>query len=172
MNLAKKKQLAAEVLNVGKNKIKFAGDKLPEIKEAITKQDIRDLYKEGFITIKPIAGKKKKNKRKTKKGPGKIRIKVRKRKRNYIIITRKLRNYLRELKNQGKIDNEIYWQLRKKIKARYFKSKSYLKEYLENIEKNNQKEIFKTETKVGKLKKQEKKKEKPKKTKIGGRNKK
>ena len=166
MNLAKKKQLAAEVLNVGKNKIKFASDKLPEIKEAITKQDIRDLYKEGFITIKSAIGRKKKKKRKTRVGPGKIRIKVKKRKRDYINITRKLRSYLKELKNQGKIDNEVYWQLRKKIKMRYFKSKAYLKEYLVTIE-NIKKDNIKTEDKI-KPEKQEKKKEKSKKTKSKG----
>lgn len=171
MNLAKKKQLASEVLGVGKNKIKFASDKLPEIKEAITKQDIRDLYKEGFITVRSIKGRKSKAKRRTRVGPGKIRIKVKHRKRDYIRITRKLRNYLRELRNQGKINDEVYWQLRKKIKARYFKSKAYLKEYLESIKKTNPEESFKTESKIKpkkiaekkeKLKKQEKKKSKSK----------
>jgi large subunit ribosomal protein L19e len=164
MNLAKKKQLAAALLNVGKNKIKFASDKLPEIKEAITKQDIRDLYKEGFITIKATVGKRKKTKRKTRIGPGKIRTKVKNRKRDYIRITRKLRNYLRELKNRGEIDNESYWEIRKKIKRRYFKSKAYLKEYLEDIKKN--KKEAKTEIKSEKPKKQENKKEKSTKTKI------
>lgn len=159
MNLAKKKQLAAELLKVGKNKIKFASDKLPEIKEAITKQDIRDLYKEGFITIKSAVGKRKKKKRKTRIGPGKIKIKVKKRKRDYIRITRKLRGYLRELKNRGEINEESYLDLRKKIKARYFRSKAYLKEYLESIKKTNLEGDFKTKTKVEKSKKQEKKKQ-------------
>lgn len=164
MNLAKKKQLAAALLNVGKNKIKFASDKLPEIKEAITKQDIRDLYKEGFITIKATAGKRKKTKRKTRIGPGKIRTKVKHRKRDYIRITRKLRNYLRELKNRGEIDRESYWETRKKVKRRYFKSKAYLKEYLEDMKKS--KKESKIETESEKPKKQESKKQKSTKTKI------
>ncbi len=171
MNLGKKKQLAAKVLNVGKNRIKFAGDKLPEIKEAITKQDIRDLYKEGFITIKSVRGRREKKKRRTRRGPGKIKIKVNKRKQNYIKITRKLRGYLRELKNQKKISNENYWQLRKKIKARYFRSKAYLKEYLESVEETNLKESSKTKTKMEKTE-QKKRKEKSTKTKTRGENKK
>jgi len=160
MNLAKKKQLASEVLGVGKNKIKFASDKLPEIKEAITKQDIRDLYKEGFIIIKPVNGRRMKKKRRTRIGPGKIRVKVNKRKQDYIKITRKLRRYLKELKNQGKINSENYLDLRKKIKMRYFRSKAYLKEYLATIEN-----VKKDDIKAGietKPKKQAKKKEKTK----------
>lgn len=159
MNLGKKKQLAAEVLNVGKNKIKFASDKLSEIKEAITKQDIRDLYKEGFISIKPTIGKKKKNKRKTRIGPGNIKIKVKHRKRDYVNITRKLRKYLKELLRQGKIDSETYWDLRKKIKTRYFKSKAYLKEYLATT-KEIKKDNIKAEAKTKKQKKPTEKKEK------------
>ena len=168
MNLGKKKQLAAEVLGVGKNKIKFASDKLPEIKEAITKQDIRDLYSGGFITIKTTRGIKKKIKRRTKRGPGKIRTKVKTRKRDYIMITRKLRNYLRELRNQGTIDNESYWQLRKKVKSRDFKSKAYLKEYLKAIEATKAIESSKAKVKAEKSKKKETKKEKPKKIKAKG----
>jgi large subunit ribosomal protein L19e len=168
MNLAKKKQLAAKLLNVGKNKIKFANDKLPEIKEAITKQDIRDLYKEGFITIKPTVGKRKKHKRKTRIGPGKIRITVKRRKRDYMRITRKLRNYLKELKNRGEINNESYWEIRKKIKRRYFESKAYLKEHLEEIKKN--KKETKIEVNTEKPKKQENKNKQ--KNKIKGENKK
>ena len=47
MNLSKKKALAARTLNVGKARILFNVQRLGEIKEAITKQDIRDLHKEG-----------------------------------------------------------------------------------------------------------------------------
>ncbi|MDD5192317.1 MAG: 50S ribosomal protein L19e [Candidatus Nanoarchaeia archaeon] len=158
MNLGKKKQLAAEVLNVGKNKIKFASDKLPEIKEAITKQDIRELYKEGFISIKTTIGKRKRIKRKTRIGPGNIRTKVKHRKRDYVRITRKLRGYLKELLKQGKIDSETYRDSRKKIKMRYFKSKSYLKEYL-TANKEIKKDNIEIEVKTKKQKKSTEKKE-------------
>ena len=168
--LDKRKALASKVLGIGKNKIRFDSNNLASIKEAITKQDIRDLYKEGFITIKVTIGRRRKIKRKTRIGPGKIRVKVKTRKRDYVRITRKLRNYLRELRNQGKINSEVYWQLRKKIKSRYFKSKAYLKEYLENIKKTNPKESLKTESKI-KPKKITEKKEKSKKTKTKGENK-
>ena len=137
MNLGKKKILAAKALNVGKKRIVFLEPRLEEIKEAITKQDIKDLYKEGFISIKPIKGRRKIKKRKTRRGPGKIKKKIKNRKQVYVKITRKLRNYLKELKSQGKISNELFWELRKKIRMRIFRSKTHLKEYLVNIEKIN-----------------------------------
>ncbi len=135
MNLRRKKQLATKVLRVGKNRVYFISDKLPEIKEAITKQDIKDLHEQGIILIKPVKGRKKIKRRKTKRGPGKIKKKVKKRKQTYVKITRKLRAYLKELKNQGKISRGLYYELRKKIRMRNFRSKAHLKEHLMGIEK-------------------------------------
>tara|TARA_Y100000034_G_C6901927_1_gene417388 strand:- start:1305 stop:1808 length:504 start_codon:yes stop_codon:yes gene_type:complete len=163
MNLRTRKELAAKVLKVGKNRIQFAKDNLNEIKEAITKQDMKDLHKEGFISIKPIKGRKKIKKRKTRRGPGKIKKKVNKRKQIYVKITRKLRSYLKELKSQEKISNELFWGLRKKIRMREFRSKSHLKEHLVNVSKIDlNKEVVKPKKKT--VKKTEKK-AKPKKTK-------
>lgn len=135
MNLKNKKELAAKALGVGKNRIFFSPEGLPEIKEAITKQDIHSLNKEGIITIKPIKGRKKIIRRKIRRGAGKIKRKIKKRKQNYVLITRKLRKYLKMLKNQNAISNELYWELRTKIKMRTFKNAAHFKEYLENERK-------------------------------------
>jgi len=131
-NLIKKKQLAAKTLKVGKNRLVFNQEHLSEIKEAITRQDIRDLHAEGVITIKPVKGRRKIQKRKARRGPGKIKKKVNKRKQVYVKITRKLRSYLAELKKLGVITRELEIELRKKIRMRDFRSKAHLKEYLES----------------------------------------
>jgi len=128
--LRKRKALASKVLGVGKNKIIFDSTKLAEIKEAITKQDIRDLYSAGIISIREFRGTKKRPKRTTRRGPGKIKRKVKPGKRQYVIITRKLRGYLKELKLQGKIEQNQFKDIRKKIRARVFKNKAHLKEHL------------------------------------------
>lgn len=141
MNLRNKKQLAAKVLKVGKNRIHFDSGKFPEIKEAITRQDIKDLHKEGIISIKPVKGRKKIKRRKTKRGPGKIKKKVNKRKQTYVKITKKLRKYSKELKSCGIISNKLYRELRKKIRMRAFRSKAHLREYLETISSIKPKEI-------------------------------
>ena len=155
MNLSKKKQLASKVLKIGKKRIRFSNENLAEIKEAITKQDIKDLYKEGIITIKPVKGRKRIKKRKTRRGPGKIKKKVKKRKQTYVKITRKLREYLKHLKKQGIISNELYLALRKKIRMRDFRSKAHLKEHLKAMEEINLTPIVEVKTK---------KKKKPKKS--------
>jgi large subunit ribosomal protein L19e len=130
MNLKKKKSLASKTLKVGRERIIFLAPRLDEIKEAITKQDIRDLYKEGAILIKPISGRKKVEKRVRKRGYGKVKLKVNKRKIEYMAITRKLRKIVKELLSQGKISKEQASKLREKIKNRIFKSKSHFREQL------------------------------------------
>jgi len=130
MNLEKRRELASRVLGVGKNKVYFNPEHLNEIKEAITKQDIRDLFAEGIIGIKESRGKMKKEKRKTRRGPGSIKKTVFNRKAEYIILVRKFRNYINELRKQGKLTKEKYIELRKKIKARAFKNKAHLRDYI------------------------------------------
>ena len=133
MNLEKKKNLAAKTLKVGKNRIIFIESRLDEIKEAITKQDIKDLYKEGAITIKGIVGRKRIAKKKKKIGAGNVRKKVNKRKQEYIKITRKLRKYASGLKEQGKLSVEDVVEIRKRVRNRYFRSLSSLKEYIKGV---------------------------------------
>ena len=129
MNLSKKKELAKRTLGVGKKRIIFLESRLEEIKEAITKQDIRNLQKEGIIIIKEIKGKRK-AKKKRRRSIGNIRKKVKKRKQDYMILTRKLRKYVSEMKKQEKITKEDSKDIRKKIRNKIFRSKSHLKEYI------------------------------------------
>lgn len=130
MKLDLKKRLAADTMKVGKGKIQFNISRLDEIKEAITRQDIKDLVKSGAIAIKPPKGRKKNIKRKHRRRTGKIKKKVKTRKQDYVKMTRKLRNYLKEIKKQGKIELEDYKDARKKIRNRIYKSKRNLKETL------------------------------------------
>lgn len=132
-NLNKRKVLASKVLGVGIHKIVFDTTRLAEIKEAITKQDIRDFYNEGIITIKENKGRKSKEARNTRRGPGKIKFTIKPGKIEYVILVRKLRRYINELRKQEKISSEIYQTLRKKIKSKEFRSKAHLKENLNNI---------------------------------------
>lgn len=134
MNLGHKKILASKVLRVGKNRIIFSPEALDQIKEAITKQDIQMLHKDGIIKIKPIKGRKTVVRVKRKIGPGKIKKNVKNRKQDYVKLTRKLRNYIAFLKGRNVIQHEVYRDLRKKIRARAFKSKNNLKDYLRMIE--------------------------------------
>ena len=129
MNLAKKKALAARTLGVGKGRIIFVNARVNEIKEAITKQDIRDLNKEGAILIKEIKGRKRNiNKKKKRRSTGNVRKKVNKRKQEYVKLTRKLRNYVAVMLKDKKISKIEVKETRKKIRNRVFRSLAHLKE--------------------------------------------
>lgn len=130
MNLANKKELAAKTLGVGKGRIIFDNSRIDEIKEAITKQDIRDLNSSGAIKIKEIGGRRKNIKRKHRRGVGKIKVKVNTRKQDYVKLTRKLRDYVQKLKEQGKIDLAKYKELRKQIRNKSYRSKKNLRDSL------------------------------------------
>ncbi len=135
MNLEKKKNLAVRALGVGKKRIVFLTPRIDEIKEAITKQDIRDLKEEGAIIIKDVKGKKKVEKRKRRRGSGKVRKKVNIRKKQYVIMTKKLRTYIVGLVKSGQINKEDATDMRKKIRNKFFRSKAHMKEYVGGLEK-------------------------------------
>lgn len=135
MNLRNKKELASKTFSVGKERVIFVKERLAEIKEAITKQDLRDLQEAGAIQIKAVAGRKTNISRKNRRGSGKIKLKVNKRKQEYVIITRKLRFYVNELKKQGRLTPEEATDIRKRIRNRAFKSKANLKTYIEGLRK-------------------------------------
>lgn len=128
MKLNKKKSLASSVLGVGKERIVFNVNRLEEIKEAITKQDIRDLVASGAISVREIRGTRKVIRRHLQRGHGSKRRSVNQGKRKYMILTRKLRGYLAELRKQEKISDEQYQKLRREIRGSAFKSKSHMKE--------------------------------------------
>jgi large subunit ribosomal protein L19e len=130
MNLEKKKAMAARVLGVGKSRVSLNKERLSEIKEAITKQDIRDLFSSGAIFVKEIKGRRKVVSRKNRRRAGSVRKPTIVKKKDYMILTRKLRAYLYELKRKEKITPEQYLDLRKKIRASIFRSKSHLKEVM------------------------------------------
>lgn len=133
MNLKKKKLLAARTFGVGESRIKFLEPRLDEIKEALTKQDIKDLHRDGAIVVLPIKGRQKIGQKKRNRGAGNVRKKVNKRKKVYVKLTRKLRKHLSEI--QGKLSKKEKEELRKKIKNKEFKSKSDFKAHIGGIKK-------------------------------------
>ncbi|OIO41532.1 50S ribosomal protein L19e [Candidatus Pacearchaeota archaeon CG_4_9_14_3_um_filter_31_7] len=162
--LKTQRRLAADILNVGINRIKFSSDNLDDIKEAITREDIKELVKEGIITIRPEkgvkrrAGKKQDLRRKKgrKRGGGSKRKIVYRRKTEYMVLIRKLRKYLKELKETKIINNLEYRKLKRLAKSRVFRDRKNLGEYITNLKK---KEIILRKNPKSKLDKIRKKKE-------------
>ena len=134
MKLEKKKELIARALGVGKNRISLNSTRLTEIKEAITRQDIKYLLSSGAITLKDKKGRQKSKKNRARRREGSFRQKVTGGKVKYVILTRKLRSYIKNLKMKEKITVENYRNLRKEIRASHFKSLSHLKERIGSLE--------------------------------------
>jgi large subunit ribosomal protein L19e len=139
MNLRSKKQLAATTFGVGKGRIAFVNERMEEIKEAITKQDMRNLQKDGAIIIKEIKGRGKNIPKKRKRGIGKVRRRVNTRKKDYVILTRKLRKFIAEKKKKGELTIKEVKEIRKKIRNKMYKSKAHLKDNLGGLKNENSK---------------------------------
>jgi len=138
MNLGKKKELAKRTFGIGKDRIIFVGSRLDEIKDAITKQDIRDLRESGAILIKEASGRKK-IRSKRRRGTGNIRKSTKVGKRDYMILTRKLRKHVAEMKKSGELAKDMVNDIRKKIRNKAFRSKAHLREHIGGTSNENTK---------------------------------
>ena len=134
MDLSKKRALVARTLGIGKGRVMFNVNHINEIKEAITKQDVRDLLTSKAIFIREIKGRKV-NVAGKRRRAGSIRMKPNSRKRDYIILTRKLRSYISEIRKHGSINNEEFVNIRKGIRSKIFKNKAHLKEHIQTMQK-------------------------------------
>lgn len=142
MELRVQKRLAAQVMKCSEKRVIFDPSRLDEIKEAITKVDIRNLIKDGAIVRRAKKGvsrfrarkirlQKSKGKRKghgSRKGTFGARSN---RKSRWVAHVRLQREFIRELKNKKIINNEIYRNLYMKIKGGFFRSKRHIKLYME-----------------------------------------
>lgn len=136
--LSLQRRIAAQVLGVGKNRVWFDPSRINEIKEAITKEDIKALVKEKAIKKKPVIGVKRRagklrqlrKKKGRVRGQGKRKKIVKKRKREYIRRIRVLRRYVRELKIAGKIRASQGRRFLRLAKAGVIKTKRDIKEQI------------------------------------------
>lgn len=156
MNLKKKKCLAARTFGVGAGRIAFTNERIEEIKEAITKQDMRDLLASGAISIKQIKGRRKAKPGSRRKGFGKRKKNVGTRKRDYMHLTRKLRRFLKQMQLQGRVSKEDYNKTRKQIKASVFRSKAHMNELIQTMLTPRGEEEKKGKIKTRKIKQENK----------------
>jgi large subunit ribosomal protein L19e len=133
MKLENKKRFAGKVLGVGKGRIILNKTRLSEVKEAMTRQDIKDLFSSGAISIAEIKGRRKVEKRVTRRRAGSRRQPAINKKMLYATTTRKLRAYVGELRRSEKITKEQFLKLRNEIRASAFKDKAHFKERIKLI---------------------------------------
>lgn len=142
MKLNVQKRLAAEVLGCSPKRVKFDAERLADIKEAITKIDIKGLVKDKAISKKPVKSVSRARARKIKsqKSRGKKRGHgSRKGKENargsmkvaWINRVRAQRDMLAKMKEKGIITTQVFRNLYNKSKGGFFRSRKHLKLYIE-----------------------------------------
>lgn len=143
MQLSVQKRLAASVLKCSPDHVWLDPDKSSEIKEAITKADIRGLIKKGIIKKKRIKGPSKARarriaKQKTKgrrRGHGSRKGKKTARlpkKEVWINRVRIQRSFLKKLRDKKIITRRVYQQLYRKVKGGFFRSKRHIQFYIKD----------------------------------------
>lgn len=150
MKFVTQKRIAAQLLKVGTSKIWFDPSKLTEIKEAITKSDIRSLIKSKAIKVKKtqhqsrFRARKRKDQRKkgNQMGPGSRKGKKTSRsprKTIWIAKIRIQRKFLAYLKAKKLVEPSTYKDLMTKSKGGFFRNKRHIKIYLaeKNLFKKN-----------------------------------
>jgi len=136
------KRIAAQILKCSPKRIVFDIDRLTDIKESITKSDLRGLIHDKAIIKQQAKGisksrsgknirQKQKGKRRgtgSRKGTRNARDNQ---KRIWINQIRLLRGVLLNLREKGHLEHKIYRQLYEKAKGGFFRSKRHLKLYIE-----------------------------------------
>jgi len=143
MDLSYQRRLAAELLGVGETRIRFDAEQLDRVASAITKEDIRRLIKEGVIRVEPphsnsrgrwrIRHRKRREGR--RRGPGRRKGAKGARtdeKEVWMNRIRKIRKFLRWLRDHGIIDRRTYRKLYLMAKGGAFDSLSSLKRYMKD----------------------------------------
>jgi large subunit ribosomal protein L19e len=132
--LTMQRKLAAKILKVGENKVWIDQSKLEEVKNAITRVDIKKTISHGYIKARPdkikkptLVVKKKKKGAGSRKGKSGARVS---KKRGWIKTVRPLREMIKELRDSGKIEKSQYRKLYLRVKSGAFRSRSHLKLYL------------------------------------------
>ena len=138
VNLKKKRELIARMLGIGANRVKFEPDKLDDIADSITREDLRSLVKRGTIWTTKVKGTSR-GRAKTKQairkksglGPGSKKGKKTARmgkKSAYVTKIRSMRHHLKVLKDRNEINRQTYWSIYKKVNGSQVRSVSHLKE--------------------------------------------
>jgi large subunit ribosomal protein L19e len=142
MDLKVQKRLAAQIFECSPKRVVFDNDRLDDIKQAITKRDLRLLVGDGAISMSPMnvtsrfrARKLKVQKSKgRRKGPGSRKGKFNTHFDSKLVWMNKVRfqrAFLRLLVSKGIITRKAYRELYLRSKGGYFRSKRHIKLFLQ-----------------------------------------
>ena len=143
MDLKTQKRMAAEVMDIGKDRVWIDPDEQEKVDEAITRKDIRNLIEGGTIQKKDEKGTskgrakhiKKQKKKGRRKGQGSRKGKKGARKsdkKKWMEKIRAIRNRLKEMRDEGEITSDQYRKLYDMSKGGFFRDTKHLENHVEN----------------------------------------
>ena len=141
MDLSLQKRLAAEILGVGESRIWINPEETERVSEAITREDVKKLIKEGIIRVKPehsnsrsrwrkLHEQRKKGRRRghgSRKGKSTARLSKKEAWMNRVRAQRKL---LKILRDKCVLTKRDYRRLYRLVKGGEFKSVAQLRTYI------------------------------------------
>ena len=142
-DLSAQRRLAADVLDVGENRVWFDPEAQGDIAEAITREDIRELVTEGIVDAEEASGNSRGRARERdakrayghQKGPGSRKGTAGGReddKDRWQKNIRAQRRKLRELRDDGELSPSEYRDLYNKARGGEFRSVQYMLNFIEN----------------------------------------
>jgi len=143
-DLSTQRRIAADLLSCGRNRVRFDPDRLSEIQNAISREDIRKLIEERAISARQARGNSRGRARALMakrayghcKGPGRRKGAAGARdprKRQWIRKIRALRRSLADLREKGEIDPRLYRTLYRQASGGQFRSVGHLKAHISVI---------------------------------------
>jgi len=144
MNLSGQRKLAAGIMKVGLTRVKFDSERLEEVSEALTRDDVRALIKSGAIIRRPergvSRGRARARDRQKLKGRGRGQghrggtAKARTPgKRRWMNKIRAVRDELRRMRDEKEVTPSEYRRLYVQAKGNLFLSRRHLKEQVERM---------------------------------------
>lgn len=145
------RRIAARELNCGQSKVWIDPVQSSKAKEAITKEDIKELIRNGMIKKKrenaqsrgrarTLQAQKRKGRKKgmgKRKGTFKARVN---KKESWMRRVRSLRRKLKELRKEGSLKEGEYKKFYKLIKGNYFRGRKHLEEIAKGSSPQNETE--------------------------------
>lgn len=142
MNLKTQRTIAARVLRCSPERVVFARDHLSDIKESITRQDMRSLVGQGIISKLPKRGgsRVRARKRQIQKRKGRLRGQGSRKGKKTARLSKKdkwmtkirvQRGFLKRLIDKEKISTKDYRNLYQKAKGGFFRNKRHIQLYID-----------------------------------------
>lgn len=142
MDLSNQKRMAADVLDIGHNRVWIDPGRSDEVENAITKQDIRNLIESGVIQKNDKEGtsrgrardREEQQHKGRQKGPGRRKGSKEGRKKSkdeWKEKIRAIRKELKEMRDNDELTSSQYRELYNRAKGGFFRNKKHMNIYIE-----------------------------------------